>query len=363
MDLMSWSTAPWSNGRPSCVCRCTRMASSSTGMLPSMRTCATDSPADGVPSTLPNSERPLPGGAASSPSWACSAGTTSSSAPSSIASLIATRPPPAMPPAGRSPDAPARRGAGRRGLDPAIDQPERTLHRRRQTVVVGRDHQGRPALLVQLEQQLVHALAGGGVEVAGRLVGEEQPGPAHDRSRHRDALLLAARQLTRAVGEPSAQPDTCEQLGGTLPDLANGLARNERRQHHVLQGGEIPHEMVKLEDEADFAVAEGRDLPLRTREHIDAVEEELPARGGVEAAEEVEQRALADARLPDDRDPLACGDLEIEPAQNLDHRRTVDVVLHQAPRLHQRRHPRGHAALLISDHLDGNQARGPAGRG
>jgi hypothetical protein len=66
-------------------------------------------------------------------------------------------------------------------------------HQRREIRVV-RDHeQGRSALAVQLEEQIVDRLAGRAVEVAGGLVGEEQRRLEDHRARERDALLLAAR--------------------------------------------------------------------------------------------------------------------------------------------------------------------------
>ena len=53
---------------------------------------------------------------------------------------------------------------------------------------------------------------GGGVEVAGRLVGEEQPRARHERARERDALLLAARELLRIVMQALAEADALEHL-------------------------------------------------------------------------------------------------------------------------------------------------------
>ena len=47
-------------------------------------------------------------------------------------------------------------------------------------------------------QKLHHFLAIGGVEIAGRLVGQDQLGPRHDGAGDGDALLLAARKLARA---------------------------------------------------------------------------------------------------------------------------------------------------------------------
>ena len=52
------------------------------------------------------------------------------------------------------------------------------------------------------------------VEVAGRLVREENRRPHHQRARHRDALLLAARQHAGAVIQALAKADPPQQLGG-----------------------------------------------------------------------------------------------------------------------------------------------------
>ena len=75
-----------------------------------------------------------------------------------------------------------------------------------------RDHDDRLAELVDRAAQQVEDLGRGrGVEVAGRLVGEDHRGLGGERARHRDALLLAARQLGRAVGAAVGQRDGLEQ--------------------------------------------------------------------------------------------------------------------------------------------------------
>ena len=57
--------------------------------------------------------------------------------------------------------------------------------------------------------------AGVAVEVAGRLVGEDQGGFSDERPCHRDALLLAAAQLGRLMVDPVAQTESLE--GGSCP--------------------------------------------------------------------------------------------------------------------------------------------------
>ena len=60
-------------------------------------------------------------------------------------------------------------------------------------------------------QQLHDVAAVGGVEVAGRLVGQDNRRSVGQRARERDALLLAARQLRRVVMRAAGQPDLLEQ--------------------------------------------------------------------------------------------------------------------------------------------------------
>ena len=76
------------------------------------------------------------------------------------------------------------------------------------------------------------------VEVAGRLVGEQQRRAVDQRPGDRDALLLAAGELRRVVVQPVAQADALEQLRGPVAALAVGEVgwRVRQRHHHVLQG-------------------------------------------------------------------------------------------------------------------------------
>ena len=53
-------------------------------------------------------------------------------------------------------------------------------------------------------------LRGGGVQVAGRLVGEDQRRVGDQRAGDRDALLLAAGQLGGQVVDAVAQPDLAQ---------------------------------------------------------------------------------------------------------------------------------------------------------
>ena len=127
----------------------------------------------------------------------------------------------------------------------------------RELGVVRDDEQRRAALAVELEEQLVDRLAGRAIEVAGRLVGEQQRRLEHHRARERHALLLAAGQLARPVREAVREADAAEDVGGASCARARiGDALDQRRHHHVLERGELGQQVMELEDEADAAVAE-----------------------------------------------------------------------------------------------------------
>ena len=73
---------------------------------------------------------------------------------------------------------------------------------------VVRDHHDRLAELVdRVAQQLEDLAARRGVEVAGRLVGEDDRRPRDERAGDRDALLLAAGELGRSVRAAVGEAD------------------------------------------------------------------------------------------------------------------------------------------------------------
>jgi hypothetical protein len=105
--------------------------------------------------------------------------------------------------------------------------------------------------------------------------------------------------------------------------------------------------VVELEDEADLLVPEARDLPVGTRPHVEVGHADGAAGRPFEAAEEVQQGALADTRLPHDGDRLPRRDREVDPAEDTDGPGPVDELLDQPPgfnlvaSLHPTGDPRG----------------------
>src|SRR3954451_9165559 len=110
--------------------------------------------------------------------------------------------------AGRAPCMGVASSRGRIGrrLDPAGPQAHHAVAALGEVQVVGDEHQGRAALSFKPEQEPDDGVAGRLVEVAGRLVGEQERRIGHNRPGDRDALLFAAGQLRRIVMKPLAEP-------------------------------------------------------------------------------------------------------------------------------------------------------------
>ena len=99
--------------------------------------------------------------------------------------------------------------------DQAVAHPDDPLGVLGDVVFVG-DHDDGLARVVEPAEHLHDLVAGLGVEVARRLVGEDDVRVVDQRAGDRDALLLAAGELGRAVVEPVCQADHAGPAPGAL---------------------------------------------------------------------------------------------------------------------------------------------------
>ena len=215
--------------------------------------------------------------------------------------------------------------------DLAVGEEEHAVGDRRGVRVVG-DHHGRLAEVGDHAAQEREDLAAGArVEVAGRLVGEHDRRPRDERAGDRDALLLAAGELGRAVAEPLGEADL---VGELAHPLAVRLAAGEReREHDVLGRREHRQQVEELEDEADVLTPQEREVVVGELRDVLAGDRHAALGRAVEAGEDVHQRRLAGARRAHDGGQLAGGDAEVDAAQRVDAGLALAVAADEAGRL------------------------------
>src|SRR6267143_1034504 len=145
--------------------------------------------------------------------------------------------------------------------------------------VMSDEQDGQAALLPQALQLLMQKVASDGVESRERLVHQQDIRVLGKRTRQRNALLHAARQLMRTALLEAIEMNAMQQLSsGALALRMLDTAQLERKLD-VARGGEPRQQRRLLEDQRHMAV------------HM-----RPPARWMLQTREDVQQRALARAR-------------------------------------------------------------------
>ncbi len=152
-------------------------------------------------------------------------------------------------------------------------------------------------------EEVEDEVAGGGVEIADGLVGEQEFGFVDESAGDGDALNLTAGELVgHAVGIVS-EFDPGEGFEGGFSGV--GGAGEQEGEFDVFGDGEGGEELEILEDEADFVAAEGGELGVVEVGGDSAVDGDGAGRGEVHGAGEVEQGGFTAAAAADEGDELA----------------------------------------------------------
>ena len=176
---------------------------------------------------------------------------------------------------------------------------------------VVRDEYDRAPLGVQTLEQRQNLERGPRIEVAGRFVGQNHHRIVNERPRDRHALLLSAGHLVRAVVDAVRQSYLFQGFGRPFAPLAGRYVRIvEQREFDVLERRGFGQQIVRLEHESDFAVAERRAVVAPHLADRDAVEPVFARGRRVEAAQNVQQRRFSRAARAHDRHELALRDRE-----------------------------------------------------
>ena len=133
------------------------------------------------------------------------------------------------------------------------------------------------------------------VDVAGRLVGEQQLRLVDDGAGDGRALLLAAGEHVRVGVHAVAKPHPLQQIGHVLLVVRHPLAGNPQRHGHIVPGGHVVEQAEILEDDAD-AAAQLRAPRRRHAADVLAQHMDLAPRRQDRHEQQAQQRRLAGAR-------------------------------------------------------------------
>ena len=186
--------------------------------------------------------------------------------------------------------------------------------------VVADDERGAVRLAHELGDQREHLARRRGVELARRLVGDQERRPARERRAERDPLLLAAGELARMSAAAVAEADALQQLVGPRVASRPGLARQPELDPDELARGQLARERapVVLVGVADRARAEAGGGPAPEGSDVDAGDADRARRCAVETGDDPQQRRLAGAARPEDDAELALLDGQGQPLQGGD---------------------------------------------
>ena len=204
--------------------------------------------------------------------------------------------------------------------DPAALHRDRAREGRGHLGLVGDDDDRGAEVVAEGVDQVQHVVAVGVAELAGRLVGEQQPRGGRDRAGEGEALALAAGHRGDHLVGLVDEPDPVEQLGVGQRVLALVAGQREPGEGDVLAGGGVGQEVAggALQHGRDLARADPGEVALAHPGDLLVAEEDLAGAGLLDAAEQREQRRLARAAGAQERDALARADGQVDAAQRDD---------------------------------------------
>ncbi|MNX98889.1 hypothetical protein D3C86_1313150 [compost metagenome] len=159
-----------------------------------------------------------------------------------------------------------------------LHYPHALRERTHQVQVMGDQHHRHAELGLEVAQQIQDLGADGHVERRGRLVGQQQLGPAGQRHGDHRALALAARQLVREAVEPVggvADAGALEQCDGTVARGAAVQAFVQRQRLHDLVADGVKRVQGRhrlLENHGDLGPADAPHLAVGHAQQVLALE-------------------------------------------------------------------------------------------
>ena len=117
---------------------------------------------------------------------------------------------------------------------------------RRSGIVVADDDRGRAALSRELGDQRVDHLGVLGVQLAGRLVGEQEPRAMCEGGAESDSLLLAAGQAPGPLVEPVSETHALQELRRRVAGFRPRAPHQLRAERDGLHAGQVRRERASI---------------------------------------------------------------------------------------------------------------------
>jgi len=155
-----------------------------------------------------------------------------------------------------------------------------------------------------------------GVEVAGRLVGEDEAGAVEHGAGDGRSLLFAGAELCRVVAAAGGEAKLLDEFGCTTCRVWDVCGSG--RQQDVFDDVEIWNEVKHLEDETDVFCAEAGPLGGGHSVEVPVVEEDCAACGTLHTGESHEEGGLAAAAGAANDDEFAGTDVEADIVEGIE---------------------------------------------
>ena len=188
-------------------------------------------------------------------------------------------------------------------------------------MVVG-GHQHRRSGAVDPFEQIHDVLAGLGVEVARRLVGQQHQRPVDERAGDGDTLLLTAGQLAGQAVGLAGQAHHLQHVGHHPVDHVGALADDLQREGDVLEHRLLLQQPEVLEHAADD-LAQAGDVPAGELVDVELRHPDVARGRRVLGEQQPHERRLARAGRSDEEDELTLVDLERDVVERWPCRRLV----------------------------------------
>ena len=181
----------------------------------------------------------------------------------------------------------------------------------RDSGVVRGYHQRGAAFGAQREEQIHDLLAGVRIEITGGLIRQDNRRTVDQRAGDGHPLLFAAGQFRGPMVHAFTETDAFQKGAPTVSRLVARNARHAGGQANIFQRGHFRKQMVGLEHETDFDIAQLCQPAVRKLRDGLAFENDFAAIRLIESAQQVQQGAFAGAGRPLQRDEFSAREKEI----------------------------------------------------